>query len=53
MAATMAVATNRSDPWNLPDASTSRIGGRDPFQLEAESFNLVFDESPTHSKADR
>jgi hypothetical protein len=34
---------DRSDPWNLPDASTTQIGGGDPFQLEAESFNLVLD----------
>ena len=34
---------DRSDPWNLPDAGTTQIGGGDPFQLEAESFNLVLD----------
>jgi hypothetical protein len=40
--ATMAV-NDRPDPWNLSDAGTTRIGGGDPFQLKAESFNLVFD----------
>ena len=34
---------NRPDPWNLPDAGTTRIGGGDPLQLKAEFFNLGFD----------
>jgi hypothetical protein len=37
---------DRPDPQNLPDASTLRIGGGDPFQLQAESFNLVLDYFP-------
>ena len=37
---------DRPDARNLPDAGTPWVGRGDPFQLEAESLNLVLDGLP-------
>jgi hypothetical protein len=46
IAATMAVATTGPIPGNLTDAGAPCIAGRDPFQLIAELFDLLFNELP-------
>jgi hypothetical protein len=37
---------DRPDPWDLPYASAARICGGDPFQFEAEHFDLLLDRLP-------
>ena len=46
MAATMAVPTNWSDPWDLTYPRASSIRGPDPFQFLVELFDLFLNELP-------